>query len=166
MTDRKKLISITQYSDHKGFYNDDDFTTTLWNIIYTEFFEYPNDEEFPYISAHALLRGACNIFGLALNKVLNYNIYIIQGNDKKGFHVFGQFYKNRKWYYVDARGITSSFDEFMLVAREFISDEYTIRQVTEEDIQDWKDDVYNDEGLAFAEAVIEKYKECYILSVE
>ena len=54
----------------------------------------------------------------------------------------------------------------MLVAREFISDEYTIRQVTEEDIQDWKDDVYNDEGLAFAEAVIEKYKECYILSVE
>ena len=58
------------------------------------------------------------------------------------------------------------FTGIEIYTREFISDEYTIRQVTEEDIQDWKDDVYNDEGLAFAEAVIEKYKECYILSVE
>lgn len=35
---------------------------------------------------------------------------------------------------MDVRGITLSFDEFMSVASEFISDEYTIRQVAEEDI--------------------------------
>lgn len=52
----------------------------------------------------------------------------------------------------------------MFVAREFVSDEYTIRPVEEEDIEEWKKDSnYDDEALAFAEAVIEKYKECYTL---
>ena len=49
----------------------------------------------------------------------------------------------------------------MDVAREFVSDKYTIRVADENDIDDWKDDNYYDEAIAFAEAVIEKYKECY-----
>ena len=71
-------------------------------------------------------------------------------------------YNTRTWYYVDARGITSSFDEFMSVASTFVSDEFTIRPVTPEDIEEWKKDSKY-EGYAFAEAVIEKFKHCYIL---
>ena len=52
----------------------------------------------------------------------------------------------------------------MSVAREFVSDEYTIRPVTPDDIEEWeKDSDYNEEAYAFSEAVIEKYKECYTL---
>ena len=65
---------------------------------------------------------------------------------------------------MDARGITSSFDEFMVVASEFVGDEYIIRPVTLGDIEEWKNDSnYEDEALSFAEAVIEKYKDYYRL---
>ena len=164
MYDKKSLISTCLYGWHKGFYNENDTTKALRDINYSDFFEYPDDDEFPFDSADSLLRGSCNHFALSLQKVLGYNPYIIQGNDKKSFHVFCQIYKDSIWYYVDARGITSSFDEFMSVAREFVSDEYTIRPVTPEDIEEWKKDSdYNDEAFAFAEAIIEKYAECYTL---
>ena len=163
MSNRNDLISFYRYGFHKGFFNDgDDPTETLRTIRYYDFFEYPNDEEFPYYSAEQLLRGSCNHFALSLKKIFNYTPYIIQGINKVSFHVFCQVYKNRKWYYIDARGITDSFDEFMVVGKEFVSSEYTIRPLDEKDINEWeKDAEYDDEAYAFAEAVIEKYRECY-----
>ncbi len=158
------MVSTCQYGWHKGFYNENDIMDALYAVNYTDFFEEPDDDEFPYDSAHSLLRGSCHHFALSLQKVLGYNPYIIEGNNKTSFHVFCQIYQRRSWYYIDARGITTSFDEFMSVAREFVSDEYTIRPVTPDDIEEWeKDSDYNEEAYAFSEAVIEKYKECYTL---
>ena len=78
--------------------------------------------------------------------------------------MFCQIYKNRTWYYIDARGITTSFDEFMEVAKKFVSDEFTIRRLTDDDIEEWENECdYNEEAYAFAEAIIEKYKDCYTL---
>ena len=151
MWSRDDMISVESYGWHKGFYNDKNFSDSLRNIRYDDFFEYPDDLEFPYDSAHELLRGSCHHFALSLNKMLGYSAYIIEGNNKRGFHAFCQIYKNNQCFYVDARGITSSFDEFMCVASEFVKDEYTIRAN------------YHAEALVFAEAVIEKFKECYIL---
>ena len=149
---------------HKGFYNDEDIDQSLSEIRYSDFFVMPDDEEFPYDSAYQLLHGACNYFALSLQKLLNYNVYIIQGNNKAGFHAFCQIYKDKKWYYVDARGITTSLDEFMSVANEFVHDEYTIRRVSDDDIREWEEDRrYNEEAYKFAEAVIKKHIMCYIL---
>ncbi len=164
--DRKgDLISFSSFGWHKGFYNVDDLddiTDALLNINYTDFFEYPDDDEFPYDSAHSLLRGSCNHFAVALNKVLGYTAYIIESSDRRGFHAFCQVYKNGRLYYVDARGVTSSFDEFMVVAREFVRGEYTIREATQDVIEEWESgSEYNDEAYAFAEAVIRKYIKCY-----
>ncbi len=65
-------------------------------------------------------------------------------------------------YYVDARGMTTSFDEFMVVGREFVRGEYTIREATQDVIEEWENgSEYNDEAYAFAEAVIKEYIECY-----
>ena len=103
---------------------------------------------------------------MALKEILGYNAYIIEGNNKKGFHAFCQIYDRpqKQWYYIDARGITTSFDEFMEVAKSFVSDEYTIRQVSSEDIAEWEnDDYYNEQGYEFAKAVVEKYKDYYTL---
>ncbi len=158
------LPTTNQCGKHKGFYNDRDAEKALFDINYSDFFEDPDDDEFPYDYAGAFLRGSCDCFALSLQKLLGYNPYIIQGKDKVGFHAFCQIYKKGTWYFVDARGITSSFDEFMSVASTFVSDEFTIRPVTPEDIENWKKaSIYEDEGYAFAEAVIEKFKYCYTL---
>lgn len=164
--DRKgDLISFSSYGWHKGFYNAegfDDITYALLKIDYTDFFEYPDDEDFPYDTAHSLLRGSCNHFAVALKNVLGYTPYIIEETEGKGFHAFCQVYKDWRLYYVDARGMTSSFDEFMVVAREFVRGEYTIREATQDVIEEWESDSeYNDEAYAFAEAVIKKYIQCY-----
>ena len=156
------LISFENFGWHKGFYNTDDITDALCKISYTDFFEYPNDDEFPYDSAHALLRGSCNHFAVALKNVLGYTPYIIETIDKRGFHAFCQVSRNGRLYYVDARGVTSSYDEFMVVAREFVRGEYTISQATSEVIEEWESgSEYNEEAYAFAEAMIRKYLEYY-----
>lgn len=167
MSNKAEFRSFCSYGWHKGFYNDKDTKKSLLDINYTDFFEKPLDEEFPYDSAYELLCGSCHHFSLSLQKILNYNPYIIEGNNHVGFHSFCQIYRKKRWYYIDARGITTSFDEFMEIAKNFVSDEYTIRPVGPNDIDEWeKDSDYNEEALAFAEAVIVKYKECYTLSNE
>lgn len=163
MVEKKELILFRQYGYHKGFYHDD-VTKALCKIGYKDFFDYPDDDEFPYNSAHAFLRGSCHHFVVSLQKVLGYNPYVIKGKNKGSFHAFCQIYRSGTFYYVDVRGITSSFDEFMIVASEFVSDEYTIRPATSDVIEEWESGYkYNKEAYAFAEAVIRKYKDYYTL---
>lgn len=161
--DLQKDFYFFQHSGrHKGFYCEPDISKALWDIGVEDFIEVPADDEFPYSSAHQLLRGSCHIFALALAKTLGYTPYIIEGNNKISFHVFCQIYQQGTWLYVDARGMTSSFDEFMEVAKEFVTDEYTISPVTDRDIDEWKkDDDYYELALDFAVAVIKKYIDFY-----
>ena len=149
---------------HKGFYNQSDPINSLRKILYQDFFPVPKDEEFPYTWACDLLMGSCHLFALALKQIFNYTPYIIEPNHKRGFHVFCEIYKNGQWYYIDARGITTSFNEFMEVAKIFVTDEYSIRPIEQSDIDKWNnDDNYVKEGKAFAEKVIKKYKAFYEL---
>ena len=167
MDRKEKFISCQQTGWHKGFYHDKNSIDALGKVHFEDFLEVPDDDEFPYCTAHELLRGSCHIFSLGLQKVFGYTPYIIEGKNKRSFHSFCQIYKFQKhiWYYIDARGVTTSFDEFMDVAKEFVSDEYTIRQMNEEDIKELKkDDNYYEIALDFAVAVIERYKEYYTVS--
>lgn len=161
---RQQFSSFGYHGFHKGFYNDDNASESLNSINYSNFFTEPDDDSFPYQTAYMLLCGSCHIFALSLQKLLKYNAYIIEGNNKCSFHSFCQVYRNKQWYYIDARGITSSFDEFMDIAKTFVSDEYTIRAVSDDDIKEWKKDcVYDKEAYEFAKAIIRKYKECYTI---
>lgn len=96
MSIRQELRSFGYYGWHKGFYNDEDITNSLTSIRYSDFFVEPDDDEFPYDSAYPLLCGSCHQFALSLQKLLNYKVYIIEGNNQKGFHAFCQVYRNRK----------------------------------------------------------------------
>lgn len=154
----------TSYSWHKGFYKETNFENVLYDIKYTDFFQDINDEEFPYDMAYYLLDGACHLFALSLNKILNYNIYIIEGIRDSSFHAFCQLYKDGIWYYVDARGITSSFNEFAYGIKKFVNNEFIIRPVNSKDFEEWKqDDNFYEEGCAFAEAIINSYINYYTL---
>ena len=60
--------------------------------------------------------------------------------------------------------IFSEMNAIMDIAKKFVMDEYMIRPGNDDDIVEWeKHDNYNKEAYAFAEAVIEKFKECYVL---
>ena len=164
MADRGELVSFNSFGWHKGFYNDDNYSDSLLRIRYSDYFEEPDDDEFPYDSAYVLLNGSCNHFAVSLRNVFYYNVYVIEAKDRKGFHAFCQVYKNRQWYYVDARGITSSFDEFLVGIKTFVRDQFTIRPMEECDLQEWEKDFnYNSEAYAFSEAIIKDYSEFYIL---
>lgn len=158
------LRSFKSCGKHKGFYNADNFENALYNVNYEKFFESPDDDEFPIDSAHVFLCGACNHFAAALYKVLNYTPYIIESSDKKGFHAFCQVLQNERVYYVDVRGMTSSFEEFMSGTRRFVNGEYIISQVTQDVIDKWENgSEYHKEAYAFAEAMIEEYANYYTI---
>lgn len=163
MTNRGELIFFEKLGWHKGFYNDGNAKDSLRKIAYTDFFkEEPDDEDFAYGDAESLLCGSCQIFALSLSKILGYAPYIIKSKDAEHFHAFCQFSKDHQIYYVDARGITTSFDEFMEVAGVFAPGEFVIREITSHDIDEWnQDEKYLNEALAFAEAIIKGNIECY-----
>ena len=163
MSNRDSWSSFGDNEWHKGFYNDNSFNESLFSIQYDDFFELPDDDEFPYGSAYLLLCGSCHIFADSLKKILGYTPYIIEQIDRKGFHAFCQVYRNGSICYVDARGITSSFDEFMEVAEQFVKGKYIIRPAEDADLNAAPSEDYYKEGSDFADAVIEKYKECYTL---
>ena len=52
MKDRNAFYSMGRYGWHKGFYVDEDFEKTLWNIDYSDYGKVPKDDDmFPYDSA-------------------------------------------------------------------------------------------------------------------
>ena len=157
MCSNRDLVEINCIEKHKLFYNNVDPKSALSSIPYSAFFDEP-DGEFPYSSANDLLSGSCDSFALALHKLLNYSPYIIKEASDKGFHAFCQVYKGGEWYYVDARGMTTSFSEFVNGIKFFVNSEFIIRPVSARDIMDWKSsNEYSDYGLKFAEAFIERY---------
>ena len=95
MSRNEELISFSQYGWHKGFYNNNDSKFSALNEInYTDFFEEPEDDEFPLDSAYWLLCGSCNHWAVSLQKVLGYTPYVIEQIDGRGFHAFCQIYHN------------------------------------------------------------------------
>lgn len=147
---------------HKGFYNCDNAESALNKIAYTDYFDAEPNEEFPYGTADSLLRGSCQLFALSLSKMFGYQAYVIECIYTKRFHAFCRVSKNGQLYYIDARGVTTSFDEFMEVASFFVPSDYNIREITSTDLEVWNsDEEYLMEALAFAEAVIKDYEENY-----
>lgn len=88
MVDRGELVSFNSYGWHKGFYNDDNYSDSLLRIRYSDYFEEPDDDEFPYDSAYVLLNGSCNHFAVSLRNVFYYNVHVIETKDRKRISCF------------------------------------------------------------------------------
>ena len=161
MTTRGKFIPCDD-GFHKGFYNDNNAEESLVEIAYTDYFDSEPCDDFAYGDAHAFLCGSCQLFALCLSKIFGYQAYLIESKDTIHFHVFCRVSKENIVYYIDARGVTTSFDEFMEIARIFVPDAYTIREISTLDIESWNcDEEYLEEALAFAEAIIKGHEENY-----
>lgn len=164
-TDRGRYRPVHGTELHKGFYCDDNNFANLKEIDYEGHLAQIDDEEH-LTSAECLLRGSCQAFALKVEAILGYRAFIIKSYNGRGHHVFCQAIINGKNAFIDARGVTTSFDEFMEVAAEFVKGPFVIRSVDEKDIAEWQrnsDTNSHKEHLALAEAVIKANIECYKL---
>ena len=71
-----------------------------------------DDEDHLTLAAH-LLRGSCQAFAFKIEEILGYKALINEGYNGKGHYVFCQADLEGKIALFDARGVTTSYDEFM-----------------------------------------------------
>lgn len=162
-TDRNKYCPVHGTELHKGFYCDNNNYANLKKIDYDGHLTLINDGEEHLTSADCLLWGSCQAFALKVEEILGYEAFIIEEFNGKGHHVFCQATFEGKNAFIDARGVTTSFDEFMEVAGEFVKGPFVIRHIDEKDIAEWQSssDNSHEEHLSLAEAVIKANIECY-----
>lgn len=67
-----------------------------------------NDCHFVFYDADMFRQGVCQLFAYVLHRKFGYKVYIIKA--EKGFHIFC---KTLDGQYVDVRGMTHSFSEFI-----------------------------------------------------
>lgn len=169
MDENSHYKSFDCWGYHKGYYNEEDYQDILAGIDYSDRPECPKDEDdeednasFIWSCADHLLHGECSCFALALRDIFGYSLYIMESEDKKGFHAFCKVSRNQKSYYIDARGVTTSFEEFMTVASLFVGDQYTMRPATAEDVEGWEGDgEYYEHAFSFSKVFIDDHKEYY-----
>lgn len=170
MDKRKEFVFFNENEFHKGFYNDCDYSLSLDCIEYEDFFgicesdDEDKDEIASYGEAGVFLKGACHRFAFMLNKIFGYPMYVIKGkDDRSSFHAFCIIdYKGKKCY-VDARGITSSLDEFKnVIEKEFVLGEHEIEPIGRDFVEENDFEAkYITEIDSFAEIFINQYRVCY-----
>lgn len=162
-TDRSRYRPVHGAELHKGFYCDNNNFANLKDIDYEGHLPLIEDDEEHLTSADCLLWGSCQAFALKVEEILGYEAFIIEEFNGKGHHVFCQATFEGKNAFIDARGVTTSFDEFMEVAGEFVKGPFVIRRIDEKDIAGWQSssDNSHEEHLALAKEVINANIECY-----
>lgn len=119
----------------------------------------PDDEEFIYDNAEIFLNGSCQLFSYALMEKFGYAPYKIK--DRDHVHYFCQASYQKKRVYVDVRGMTTDFGEFLQSS--CISDDEAIiitpQEISDEELFEIKQDKIW--GLPFAKAIIERDTTCY-----
>ena len=107
------------------------------------------DSDFILDDADIFRQGVCQLFAFALNQKYGYTAYILEvGN---GFHIFCK--SSDKSEYIDVRGKTKSFEEFVYGSELAYTDIDISKEYVFSD-EDFNGEHY-DIGLAFAQAIIE-----------
>lgn len=153
MRDTKKLMKqFNEKHFHKGFYIN--HMGDLDEISFEELMGYESDEEIGVYNASQLLHGVCYLFSYALHEVFDYDAFAIMNNDILVHTFCRSQYENRP-VYIDARGATTSFDEFL---QGFVMD--SVWSIERQHL----DEVWEDrdmERYAFAKQVIRRYMSYY-----
>lgn len=117
-----------------------------------------------YEVASIFLQGACHIFSLALHQEFGYDEFEI----RKGTscHCFCRATYQGRPIYIDIRGATTSWEEFLAGT---FADFHHYDEIVPQDIEetaklDDPDDLYAADGLAFAKHLIHEHPEYYNIS--
>lgn len=125
------------------------------SINYTDALLEDADTEFILDDADVFRQGVCQLFAFALQEEFGYKVYKI--SVKGGIHIFCKSPDGAE--YIDVRGKTHSFREFILGSDVPITDEDSSEEYSFEE-DDFSGDYY-DIGLAFARELIRNDRERY-----
>lgn len=148
---------------HTGYYLEPFWTIEprLKSVTYEEVMgcKTPDDEEFIYDDAEIFLNGSCQLFSYALMEKFGYAPYKIE--DSNHVHYFCQASYQGKQVYIDVRGMTTDFGEFLQSS--CISDNEATaiapQEISDEELFEIEQDKIW--GLPFAKAIIERDIACY-----
>ena len=134
--------------NHSKFYEGDKDILNIRNN--NEIVEKDEENPFEQFSAVDFMTGSCDIFSVCLNEKFDYKIYkIIQ---KKEVHYFCFSEIDKIKYYIDVRGFTNSFNEFVNFYRMPKNGE--IKKVSKSEINETKRQKYYLDGERFAKKII------------
>ena len=119
------------------------------------------DAQNVYYDASIFWQGSCHLFALALHKEFGYDVFEI----RKGTscHFFCQATYRDGPVYIDVRGVTASWEEFLAGA---YADFHDHDKIIHQDIEETEElnnsnDPYAEGGLAFAKYLINEHPEYY-----
>lgn len=118
------------------------------------------NSECVYYSAEDFLHGICHIFAYALHQKFGYDILELKSNSGSTVHWCCISNYNGKEIYIDVRGVTSDFDEFLFEFYPEIREDFSkniIKNLTNYEIELEKNE------LKFANEIIEKYYNYYLI---
>lgn len=112
-TDRSRYRPVHGTELHKGFYCDNNNYADLKEIDYDGHLAQIDNDEEHLTSADCLLEGSCQAFAMQVEEILGYEAFIIKECNGKGHHLFCQANLEGKIALIDARGVTTNYDEFI-----------------------------------------------------
>lgn len=118
--------------------------------------------ESPYFSMHQFLMGSCDIFAKTLHEIFGYKTFI----RKKGssLHCFCKSQSNNEIFYIDARGVTNSFWDFIVAFPDLLSAKDVPIEITDELEADWNsENKYYHVGIEIAKEFIKDNEKHYRL---
>ena len=144
----------------------DEFETELNKIYFDNCYLIPciSETPCPYEgrTAHIFLYGSCHIFASQLCKIYeDYNVYEIMNSSGRTIHWYAQTYYKNMPIYIDVRGATTSFEEFISEFRPHIVDGYKIQKQNKE--LPFSEEDWIETGILFATAIINEYAEYYCI---
>ena len=167
---RNKMILFGQEDYHKGLFVDCKFPAEFERALDEVRFEKTNlvscdsDLPCPYenSSAHIFLHGSCDLFAKQLRERCNcYNIYELLDKAGRTVHWYAQSSYKGKPAYIDVRGATTNFAEFLYEFKFLAGDHYVIQQ-RNDDMSHLGEDWY-ETGMRFAKNVIDLHSDYYIV---
>ena len=137
---------------------------TLQDIDFDNLYRIKIEGDCPYSNANDFLMGSCELFALALSRKYGYQVYeIVQ--DGKMKHAFCiAVYKGVKLY-IDVRGITSNYKEFLLGVRVNKNNSFFIQKRNTVEDEQLKGE-WDKEGYGFAVAIIKNFPQYYTITVD
>lgn len=116
-------------------------------------------DECPYCDAHDFLQGSCDLFARALHERFGYEVYEIKRNNSTTHHWYAKSSYQGIPIYIDIRGATTDFGEFLSGLVYSMGDDYSI---TRQDLDDQDIHVdWFDTGMKFAREIISGNLEFY-----
>ena len=150
----------------KGYEN---IYSSLEEIEFDECYIIPNDidnsDECPYSSALDFLHGACHLFAYMLYQLFGYEVFKIKTENNDNIHWYAQKIHQGKKAYIDVRGATTDYDEFILEFKESMGTDYEIiKRNKEQDVELQEfNDFWSNTGKVFAVAIIDDNVDYYKL---